>query len=143
MRRLWLSACLLLLVIALIAFAQSADDRRSNPGDVSLVAKFLDPHKTLFVSVEGKRITRMRDSVAPAIIEAIGKATVSRPVLERILGLLKDAFERPAIITHPADRKPAATLALLRQLEQDPSWDAQALLEIASTRQYVIAAVSK
>jgi hypothetical protein len=85
----------------------------------------------------------MGDSAAPAITEVIGETTVSRAVLERILGVIQSAFERPAIITNPDDRKPTATLALLRQLEQDPSWDTPALLEIASTRQYVIAAVSK
>ncbi len=36
--------------------------------------------------------------------------------IERVLGTLHMAFERPAIVTHPADGKPTVTLALLQKL---------------------------
>jgi hypothetical protein len=136
MKRLWSSACLL-PVITLTGFAQASAE------DLSFVAMSLDLRHTISSSIEQKRLTRMGDSVAPAIAEVIGKTTVSPAILERVLGVMRGAFERPSIITNPADRKPTATLALLGQLEKDRSWDAPALLEIASARQYVIAAVSK
>ena len=71
----------------------------------------------------------------------IGKQSVDQPKLGRILGILRAAFERPAIIKNAADRNPAATFALLDQLQQDPSRDASALAEIDSTKQFVMGAL--
>ena len=83
----------------------------------------------------------MGDSAASAVIEVIGKPAVDKSKLERILGILRAAFERPAVITNAVDRNPVATFTLLDQLKQDPSRDASALAEIDSARQYVIGAL--
>jgi hypothetical protein len=88
-----------------------------------------------------KEFARRGDSIASVISQVIGKQSIDRSKLEKILGLLREAFQRPAIIRNAGDRNPFATLSLLDQLQQDPSRDASALAEIDSTRQYVIGAL--
>jgi hypothetical protein len=133
----------LLIVAAVSSFAQAVAARKPDRAVIASIATYLnaDPDHLLMTGFVDKQITRMGDSAASAVIEVIGKPAVDKSKLERILGILRAAFERPAIITNAADRNPVATFALLDQLKQDPSRDASALAEIDSARQYVIGAL--
>lgn len=121
--------------------AQAVGARQPDRASVGLITDFVNNEHPAITEIEIKQLTWMGDSAAAAIIQVIGTQTVDQPKLGRILGILRAAFERPAIIKNAADRNPSVTFALLDQLQQDPSRDASALAEIDSTRQYVIGAL--
>jgi hypothetical protein len=131
------------LVLALVgAVSSSAQAVPVRPLEiVSFITTYLNSDHVAWFSSIGKEFAWRGDSIAPMISQVVGKQSIDRSKLEKMLGLLREAFARPAIIRNAGDRNPVATFALLDQLRQDPSWDASALAEIDSTRQYVIAAL--
>jgi hypothetical protein len=138
MKNLWYQGFGLLLVAAMSSSAQAVAVRQPDRGTLSLITDYVNNDHQAIAGVIIKQFTWMGDSAASAIMQVIGKQPVDKPKLERILGILHAAFERPGIIRNSADRSPTATLTLLNQLQRDPAWDASALAEIDSTRQFVI-----
>jgi hypothetical protein len=141
MNRKMFPSFVLALVGAVSSSAQTVPVRQSDRVVVDFINRYLNAEQVVMFSYIEKEFAWRGDSIASVISQAIGKQSIDRSKLEKILGLLREAFERPAIIRNAGDRNPAATLSLLDQLQQDPSRDASALAEIDSTRQYVIGAL--
>ena len=130
----------LALVGAVSSSAQAVPDRQSDNAVVAFISTYLNSDHVAWVSVIGKEFAWRGDSIASLISQVVGKQSIDRSKLEKMLGLLREAFARPAINRNTGDQNPVATFALLDQLHQDLSRDASALAEIDSTRRYVIGA---
>jgi hypothetical protein len=114
---------------------------QSDKAVVAFISTHLNSDPVAWVSFIGKEFAWRGDSIASLISQVIGKQSIDRSKLEKMLGLLREAFARPAINRNAGDQNPVAPFALLDQLQQDLSWDASALAEIDSTGRYVIAAL--
>lgn len=132
----------LLIGTAAILSAQSVTKTQSiDPDVVRLVTKIIASAPAITTSTDSKQFARMGDAAAKAIIQVIGVRNIDGNELDRILGVLQSAFERPSIIKHSADRSPVATRALLSQISAQP-WDAGSLAKIKSAEQYILSAVT-
>jgi hypothetical protein len=131
----------LLVIGAISCSAQARGVQQPNRALVTAITTYLNSEPTAMNGVMAKQLTRMGDSAASTMADIIGQQVVDRTKLEKVLSILRSAFERPSIITNSTDRNPVATFALLNHLRQDPSWDAPTVAEIDSARQFVIAAL--
>jgi len=98
---------------------QLARDEHRDTYELQLVRNALrDPVMALGASFTEKQINRLGDRLAIALIKIYPERELFEPSnVRRYLPLIRAAFVAPRIVSDPADRKPAITVMLLRQLE--------------------------
>lgn len=121
-------------------FLRTGRSRSVRQGRLAFISPYLNSDPVAWVNFISEEFAWRGDSIASLISQVIGKQSIDRSKLEKMLGLLREAFARPAINRNAGDQNPVATFALLDQLQQDLCRDASALAEIDSTRRYVIGA---
>jgi len=123
-------ATLLLSIVAIEPQTSSAQqlarDEQRDTYELQVVRNALrDPAMALGASFTEKQINRLGDKLAIALIKIYSEQELVEPSnVRRYLPLIRAAFVAPRIVSDPADRKPAITMMLLRQLEAHASNDA-------------------
>jgi len=110
---------LILLITVLLAgpfgFCQAGPQ---DPYAEKLVASFVSPPGTpIFYSMQVKAVRALGDRAAIGAIRVLGDQPPTAQQIERILSILKMAYENPEGISTDWDREPKATLLLLEFLQ--------------------------
>jgi hypothetical protein len=138
----------LLVLSTVTTVSVQAKDKPAHPDkdSVAFIKSYIDggihdeSGHQIVTGFDEKRFILMGDSSAVAIVQVLDEegAKPDRAKSERILDVLHMAFERPSVVTNPADRKPTMALPLLDRLKQ-ASTDSTLNQEIESVRSEIIA----
>lgn len=113
-------AIFVLLLLGATGFSQAVS-RKSIPtgkSNAQVIEDYLNWNGPT-AAVQVKPIYRMGDAAAVIITKLLGQQSLTNEKIEKILGILYMAFERPSIVQNVADQKPTATLILLQKAEYD------------------------
>ncbi|MBN9663531.1 MAG: hypothetical protein J0H49_35360 [Acidobacteria bacterium] len=75
------------------------------------------------LAVGNAQLHRLGDQAAADIIKVIGGGRLADAQMPTVIDMLHKAYERPAAILNPSDRKPTASLFLLNVLESTTQSD--------------------
>lgn len=108
-----------------------------DPYAVGVVKRVLSSPTGMASSFGEKEISRLGDRAAIAMVKIFSKEDLVKPsTMNKVLPIVRVAFERPKIVAYEKDRSPDFTLILLRYL-LDSTADRKSKQDIENTIRYV------
>lgn len=105
-----LLALIVLLIVPSMARCQSSETEEEH-----IIARMLAPG--IYEGGYAKVLDKMGDAAAVVTIKLLGESKLGPNNVENILAVIHLSFSAPVLVETPVDRKPRATLFLLRSLD--------------------------